>query len=154
MTDLGAGPAAQTSAPPGPIDEQLEAHRAELTAYCYRMLGSSFEAEDAVQDTLIRAWKGFDSFEGRAALRSWLYRIATNVCLDMLNGKQRRARPMDLGPAQSADTPLPEPLPEVTWIEPIPDGKVVSASDPAEVAEQRESIRLAFIAALQHLPPQ
>ena len=155
MTDLGAGPAAQTAPPRDAIARELEAHRAELTAYCYRMLGSSFEAEDAVQDTLIRAWKSFDSFEGRAALRSWLYRIATNVCLDMLNGKERRARPMDLGPAQSADTPLTEPLPEVTWLEPIPDGRVTPAGgDPAETAVERESIRLAFVAALQHLPPK
>ena len=136
------------------LELQLEEHRVELTAYCYRMLGSAFEAQDAVQDTLLRAWRGYDRFEGRAALRSWLYRIATNVCLDMLNGSQRRARPMDLGPAQSADTPLPAPLPEVTWIEPIPDGSVLpETGDPAEIAEMRDSIRLAFVAALQHLPP-
>jgi RNA polymerase sigma-70 factor (ECF subfamily) len=137
------------------IELQLEQHRAELTAYAYRMLGSAFEAEDAVQETLVRAWKSFDSFEGRAALRSWLYRIATNVCLDMLSGRERRATPMDLGPAKSADTPLGAPLPEVTWIQPIPDGHVLPGDgDPAEVAEERESIRLAFIAALQHLPPR
>ena len=137
------------------LEPQLEAHRAELTAHAYRMLGSGFEAEDAVQETFLRAWKNYDSFEGRSSFKSWLYRITTNVCLDMLDGSQRRARPMDLGPAQSADTPLPEPLPEVTWIEPIPDGRVLPGNaDPAEVAEQRESIRLAFIAALQHLPPQ
>ena len=136
------------------LERHLDSHRAELTSHAYRMLGSAFEAEDAVQEASLRAWRSYGSFEGRSAVRSWLYRITTNVCLDMLSGSQRRARPMDLGPAQSADTPLPEPLPEVTWIEPIPDGKVVSASDPAEVAEQRESIRLAFIAALQHLPPQ
>jgi RNA polymerase sigma-70 factor, ECF subfamily len=108
-----------------------------------------------VQETFIRALRGFEGFEGRSALRSWLYRIATNVCLDMLSGSQRRARPMDLGPAQTADTPLGEPLSEVTWIEPIPDGRVLPTdADPAEVAEQRESVRLAFIAALQHLPPK
>ena len=148
---------AQAEATPGrgELDLQLEQHRVELTAYAYRMLGSAFEAEDAVQETLLRAWRSFDSFEGRAALRSWLYRIATNVCLDMLNGRERRARPMDLGPARSADTPLPTPLPEVTWIEPIPDGRVVPAGgDPAELAEVRDSVRLAFIAALQHLPPK
>src|SRR5438132_1554472 len=83
-----------------PAFGELEQHRRELTAYCYRMLGSPFEAEDAVQDTLLRAWKNLDRFEGRAALRSWLYRIATNVCLDLLGSKERRARPMDLGPAR------------------------------------------------------
>jgi RNA polymerase sigma-70 factor (ECF subfamily) len=139
----------------GELETRLEQHRAELTAYCYRMLGSPFEAEDAVQDTFIRAWRGFDRFEGRAALRSWLYRIATNVCLDMLNGRQHRARPMDLGPAWNPDGPIGRTLPEVTWIEPVPDGLVVPAEgDPAEVAVSRETIRLAFVAALQHLPPR
>jgi RNA polymerase sigma-70 factor (ECF subfamily) len=119
------------------------------------MLGSVFEAEDAVQETLLRAWKSFDRFEGRAALRSWLYRIATNVCLDMLNGKERRARPMDLAPAKTADNPLGEPVGEGTWVLPIPDARVLpSGGDPAEVAESRETIRLAFVAALQHLPPR
>jgi RNA polymerase sigma-70 factor (ECF subfamily) len=133
---------------------ELERHRRELTAYCYRMLGSPVEAEDAVQDTLIRAWRALDRFEGRASLRSWLYRIATNVCLDMLNNKERRARPMDLAEARSPDGPLGETLPEVTWIEPIPDGRVLSEEDPAAVAESRETIRLAFVATLQHLPPR
>jgi RNA polymerase sigma-70 factor (ECF subfamily) len=134
---------------------QLEAHRAELTAHCYRMLGSAFEAEDAVQETFLRAWRGYERFEGRAALRSWLYRIATNVCLDMLSARQRRARPMDLGGASSADSPLGAPLTEATWIEPIPDGRAVQdGGDPAEVAIARESIRLAFVAALQRLPPR
>jgi len=119
------------------------------------MLGTAFEAEDAVQETSLRAWRGFDRFEGRSSLRSWLYTIATNVCLDMLNGAQRRARPMDLAPARSADTPLPDALPEATWILPIPDARVAPIDgDPAEVAESRESIRLAFVAALQHLPPR
>ena len=135
------------------LEVQLERHRIELTAYCYRMLGSSSDAEDAVQDTMVRAWKGYDRFEGRSALRSWLYRIATNVCFDMLNGKQRRARPMDFGPAQTADAPLPAPLPEATWLEPVPDGRVVpEQGDPAELAVARDSIRLAFVATLQHLP--
>jgi RNA polymerase sigma-70 factor (ECF subfamily) len=135
------------------LDSVLEQHRRELTAHCYRMLGSTFEAEDAVQETLLRAWRGFDRFEGRAELRSWLYRIATNVCLDMLSGRERRARPMDFGPAGTADDQLGDPLPEVTWIEPIPNGRVLpNDGDPAEVTEQRESVRLAFIAALQHLP--
>jgi RNA polymerase sigma-70 factor (ECF subfamily) len=141
--------------PSAELEPLLDQYRAELTAYAYRMLGSPFEAEDAVQETLLRAWRGLDRFEGRAALRSWLYRIATNVCLDMLSGRERRARPMDLGPARAAETPLGAPLPEATWIEPVPDGRVLpEGGDPAEVAESRESIRLAFVAALQHLPPR
>jgi RNA polymerase sigma-70 factor (ECF subfamily) len=144
-----------TDRPTTELAPQLERHRVELTAYCYRMLGSAFEAEDAVQETLVRAWRGFEKFEGRSALRSWLYRIATNVCLSMLGASQRRARPMDLGSASSADRPLPAPLPEATWIEPIPDARVVEAgSDPAEIAVARESVRLAFVAALQLLPPR
>src|SRR6266542_3914603 len=140
----------------GELDRRLEQHRSELTGYCYRMLGSAFDAEDAVQETFLRAWRGFEGFEGRAALRSWLYRIATNVCLDMLSARQRRARPMDLGPAGVADERLlGDPLPEVTWIEPMPDDRVLpTGGDPAEVAVARESIRLAFVAALQHLPPR
>jgi RNA polymerase sigma-70 factor (ECF subfamily) len=134
---------------------ELESHRRELTAHCYRMLGSPFEAEDAVQDTLLRAWRSIERFEGRSSLRSWLYRIATNVCLDMLDAKQRRARPMDLGEARSPDGPIGEILPETTWIEPVPDALVVAqAGDPAAVAEAHETIRLAFVAALQHLPPR
>ena len=118
------------------------------------MLASPFEAEDAVQETFIRAWKGIDRFEGRAALRSWLYRIATNVCLDMLSSRERRARPMDLGPSREPIAENLNALPEVTWIEPVPDGLVLPEGDPAEVAVARESIRLAFVAALQHLPPR
>ncbi|HEX8104647.1 MAG TPA: sigma-70 family RNA polymerase sigma factor [Solirubrobacteraceae bacterium] len=138
-----------------PAFEDLEQYRRELTAHCYRMLGSPFEAEDAVQEALLRAWRGLDRFEGRAQLRSWLYRIATNVCLDMLNGKERRARPMDMGPARDPHGPIGEILPEVTWIEPVPDRLVVTdGGDPAEVAESKETIRLAFVAALQHLPPR
>lgn len=134
---------------------ELEGHRRELTAYCYRMLGSPFEAEDAVQDTLLRAWKALDRFEGRASMRSWLYKIATNVCMDMHTSRQRRARPMDLGPARSPDGPIGEILPEVTWIEPVPDDQVMpDGGDPAAVAQSRETIRLAFVAALQHLPPR
>src|SRR3954451_14717919 len=114
--------------------EQLEQHRRELTAYCYRMLGSPFEAEDAVQDTLLRAWRNLGRFEGRAALRSWLYRIATNVCLDMLSGKERRARPMALGPSREPVIENLSELPEVTWLEPAPDGLVLDDGDPADVA--------------------
>src|ERR671934_1070098 len=108
------------------LEQRLEQHRSELVGYCYRMLGSPFEAEDAVQDTFLRAWRGFDRFEGRAAFRSWLYRIATNVCLDMLNGRARRARPMDLGPAREPDAANLNTLPEATWIEPVPDRLAVS----------------------------
>jgi RNA polymerase sigma-70 factor (ECF subfamily) len=134
---------------------ELEQHRRELTAHCYRMLGTPFEAEDAVQDTLLRAWRSLERFEGRSSVRSWLYTIATNVCLDMLGSKQRRARPMDLGEARSPDGPIGEILPETTWIEPVPDVLVVpDDGDPAAVAESRETIRLAFVAALQHLPPR
>jgi RNA polymerase sigma-70 factor, ECF subfamily len=144
-----------TKPPADELERKLEEHRVELTAYCYRMLGSPFEAEDAVQETLIRAWRGFDRFEGRAALRSWLYRIATNVCLDMLNGRERRARPMDLGPSREPIAANLHTLPEATWLEPVPDALVMSADgDPAELAVARESVRLAFVAALQHLPPR
>ncbi len=138
------------------LEQTLEAHRRELTAYAYRMLGSTFEAEDAVQETMLRAWRGYERFEGRAGLRSWLYRIATNVCLDALEGRKRRARPMDLASAGVADiTLLGEPLPEATWVEPVPDEHVVvSGGDPAEVAIARESVRLAFVTALQRLPPR
>ncbi len=157
MTDLANAPASAVAPPPAGTDAtaDLEPYRVELTAYCYRMLGSAFEAEDAVQETFIRAWRGFASFEGRSSVRSWLYRIATNVCLDMLGASQRRARPVDMQPARSADNPLPDALPEDVWIEPVPDARVVPAeTDPAEVAIARESVRLAFVAALQNLPPK
>ena len=158
MAELTTNERAQDEAPDGGSHElglQLERHRTELTAYAYRMLGSAFEAEDAVQESFLRAWKSFDAFEGRSTLRSWLYSIVTNVCLDMLGGKERRARPMDLAPARSADTPLPDALPESRWILPIPDERVVPAGgDPADLVGSRESVRLAFVAALQHLPPR
>ena len=137
------------------LEQELDSYRRELTAYCYRMLGGTFQAEDAVQETMLRAWRNIERFEGRSSLRSWLYKIATNVCLDMLSADQRRVRPMDLRPAQSADTPLPDPLEEAMWIEPVPDSLVVGdQGDPAAVALARESVRLAFMAALQHLPPK
>jgi RNA polymerase sigma-70 factor (TIGR02960 family) len=141
---------------PAPAHAWLAQHRGELTGYCYRMLGSAFEAEDAVQETLLRAWDGYDRFdETRGTLRAWLYAIATSICLDMLRGRQRRARPVDLGPAAHAGEPLGAPLADDTWIGPIPDRAVLPAEgDPAELAAQRESIRLAFVAALQHLPPR
>jgi RNA polymerase sigma-70 factor, ECF subfamily len=132
----------------------LEAYRRELTGYCYRMLGSGFEAEDAVQETMVRAWRAASTFEGRSSLRSWLYRIATNVCIDMSRQVQRRARPMQMGPSSPPEESLLGPtLPEATWVTPIPDDRVEQvSSDPAEVALHRESIRLAFVTALQHLP--
>ena len=138
----------------GELEAQFELYRRDLTGHCYRMLASPFEAEDAVQETFIRAWKGVERFEGRSALRSWLYRIATNVCLDMLSSRERRARPMDLGPAREPIESNLSTLPEVTWIQPAPDALVLPERDPAEVAVARESVRLAFVAALQHLPPR
>jgi RNA polymerase sigma-70 factor, ECF subfamily len=153
---VSTGPGLTATAPgSGELDDQLEQYRKELTAHCYRMLGSASESEDAVQETFLRAWRNYDRFEGRAALKTWLYRIATNVCLDMLDGSQRRARPMDLSEPRPASTPLGNPLPEATWIQPIPDDRAVAQEgDPAELAVMRESIRLAFVAALQHLPPK
>ena len=136
------------------VERALEQHRVELRAYCYRMLGSAFESEDAVQETLVRAWRGYDRFEGRAALRSWLYKIATNVCLDMLKGRERRARPMDFGPAGAPVLENASLRDEVPWLEPVPDELVVSGADPAEIAAARESVRLALVSALQHLPPR
>jgi RNA polymerase sigma-70 factor (ECF subfamily) len=150
-----ARPEPSARPPASELESRLEAHRVELTAYCYRILGSGFEAEDAVQETFLRAWRNYERFEGRAALRSWLYKIATNVCFDMKGASQRRARPIDLNPALTADAPLGTPLAESAWIEPVPDERTVAAGgDPADVAVARESIRLAFVAALQHLPPK
>ncbi len=131
-------------------------YRRELTGYCYRMLGSAFEADDAVQDTMLRAWRAADGFEGRSSLRSWLYRIATNVCLDALRGEKRRALPMDLGPSSPPVESLLRPWPERDQgVTPIPDALVVPQhGDPAEIAALRDSVRLAFVTALQHLPPR
>ena len=142
-----------TGTPTERLERELDERRRELTGYCYRMLGSGFEAEDAVQETMIRAWRAIDRFEGRSSLRSWLYRIATNVCLDLLNGRQRRARPMDLGPASVADIAAPGTNMDQSWLLPVADDKVItSSSDPGEMAVAKDSIRLAFVAALQHLP--
>jgi RNA polymerase sigma-70 factor, ECF subfamily len=153
MTSTTAGP---VRTDPDELESRLEEHRRELTGYCYRMLGSPFDAEDAVQEILTRAWRSYDGFDGRASLRSWLYRIATNVCVDSLNGRSRRALPMDLTTAAPpVAASLGAPLPEQRWVFPIPDDRVVPLhGDPADVAVARESIRLAFVAALQHLPPR
>jgi RNA polymerase sigma-70 factor (ECF subfamily) len=143
-----------TAAVPIASSHELERYRRELTAYCYRMLGSGFDAEDAVQETLIKAWRASDRFEGRSSVRSWLYRIATNVCLDMLRGRQRRARPMEMGPSCSpVESSLAAVLPENSWITPIADDRVLPLeADPADLAEARASVRLAFVSALQNLP--
>ncbi|MEV0240426.1 sigma-70 family RNA polymerase sigma factor [Streptomyces sp. NPDC050674] len=144
---------ANGTAAPTDLDIRLEAHRTELTGYCYRMLGSSFEAEDAVQDTMVRAWRSYDKFEGRSSLRSWLYRIATNVCLDMLSAGNKRARPMDLTESTPLARAALSPRPDNTWLEPMPDARVLpTPEDPAEAAVAKESVRLAFMAALQQLP--
>jgi RNA polymerase sigma-70 factor, ECF subfamily len=146
MTDLSILPSVQP--------DDFELYRRELTGYCYRMLGSGFEAEDAVQDTMLRAWRSSGQFEGRSSMRSWLYRIATNVCLDMLRGRKRRARPMEMGPSSPPDpSHMGEVLPEHLWVTPVPDARVLPEDgDPAEIAVARDTVRLAFITALQHLP--
>jgi RNA polymerase sigma-70 factor (ECF subfamily) len=135
---------------------ELELHRRELTGHCYRMLGSLFEAEDAVQETMLRAWRGAENFQGRSSLRTWMYRVATNVCLDMLRGRKRRALPMGLVPSMRADDPVLGPaLPQGRWVLPAPDGRVLAdTADPAELAATRESIHLAFVATLMYLPPR
>lgn len=137
--------------------QHLETYRSAITGHCYRMLGSFFDAEDATQEAMIRAWKGLDRFDGRASLKNWLYRIATNVCLDEIHNKGRRARPMEEGPAFSG-TPSVEDLvqrPTNVWIEPISDARALpSDSDPSERAILKQSIRLAFVAALQKLAPK
>ena len=146
----------ETDVLPREVDVRLERHRRELTGYCYRMLGSAFEAEDAVQETLLRAWRSFGRFdERRSSLRTWVHAIATNVCLDMLKGAQRRARAMDLGPASPVGAALGAPLPEGVWVQPVPDGRVLDEDgDPAALAVAREAVSLAFVAALQRLPPR
>ena len=133
---------------------QLERHRAALTGHCYRMLGSVVDADDAVQETMVRAWRGLDRFEGRASLKNWLYRIATNVCLDALADRARRARPVDEASPGGIDDPLVD-RPRTHWLEPVPDARALpEGAGPEELAMLRQSIRLAFVAALQHLPPR
>ena len=150
-----APPAASPAEMEAQLEAQLAQYRHELTGYCYRMLGSVFEAEDAVQETMVRAWRNLGGFEGRSSLRSWLYRIATNVCLDMVRGRKRRAVPKELGPASPAETLLGAPLGEHCWVQPIPDSRVLDLTDdPADLAAAKETIRLAFVTALQHLPPR
>src|SRR5579875_1658712 len=145
MSTLVASPNVAMTTPLAP--SQLEPYRRELTGYCYRMLGSGSEAEDAVQETMVRAWRAADGFEGRSSVRSWLYRIATNVCIDMSRQVQRRARPTEMGPSSPPDDSLLGPmLPEATWVTPIADGRVApETADPAELAVHRETIRLAFV---------
>ncbi|MFC6081754.1 sigma-70 family RNA polymerase sigma factor [Sphaerisporangium aureirubrum] len=152
MTVRPAAPATRDAEP----EIALEAHRVELTGYCYRMLGSAADAEDAAQETMVRAWRGRERYDaGRASVRTWLFAIATNICTDMLRGRARRAIAVDLGPAARPGTPLGEPLPPGAWVTPVPDDRVIATGgDPAEVAVARETIRLAFVAALQHLPPR
>jgi RNA polymerase sigma-70 factor, ECF subfamily len=136
-------------------ETELEQYRPELTGYCYRMLGSAFDAEDAVQEAMTRAWTAAHRFEGRSSVKTWLYRIATNVCLDMLGGRQRRTRPVDLGPSSTVAEAELVTRPDTMWVEPFPDGRILASNaDPGEVASVRDSVRLAFVAALQHLPPK
>jgi RNA polymerase sigma-70 factor (ECF subfamily) len=133
---------------------EIESHRSALTGHCYRMLGSAFDAEDAVQETMVRAWQSLDRFEGRSSVRTWLYRIATNVCLDALSSRSRRERPVEEGPVCTPDDVL-ESRPRSHWLEPIPDARALPVdANPHERTVLRQSIRLAFVAALQHLPPR
>jgi RNA polymerase sigma-70 factor, ECF subfamily len=145
-----------TASVPTTVVADFETHRRELTAHCYRMLGSGSEAEDAVQETMLRAWQAAERFEGRASVRTWLYRIATHVCIDMGRSPQRRARPIDLGPARTPDpVHLADVLPDDAWVTPIPDSSAIDlGADPGEVAAARDTIRLAFVSALQQLPPR
>jgi RNA polymerase sigma-70 factor (ECF subfamily) len=157
MPDVGLGPSVQSAGSvPSRTDLALESFREGLVGYCYRMLASPFDAEDAVQETMLRAWRNLDRFdERRAPLRSWIYAIATNVCFDMLRHAARRSRAFDLGSRRAAGADLGMPLADAAWVEPIPDSLLTPASgDPAEVAAHRDTVRLAFVAALQYLPPR
>jgi RNA polymerase sigma-70 factor (ECF subfamily) len=144
------------SAAAAEFTQSTEPFRRELLAHCYRMLGSADEAEDLVQETYLRAWRAYGSFEGRSSLRTWLYRIATNACLTALEQRGRRALPSGLsGPSGDPDTPPPAAEPALTWLQPVPDALVVSGSgDPAAIVVTRESVRLALVASLQYLPPR
>jgi len=142
----------QTAGPTSPaIESDLATYRGEVTGYCYRMLGSVHDAEDAVQETMVRAWRAMDSFGGRSSVRSWLYRIATNVCLDAIASRKRRATPLEMGgPSAPVQSSLGDPRPHEEWLEPLPwRGVAPSISDPAEQAAERDNVRLAFVAALQ-----
>ena len=153
--ELGRDGADGPSGAPAPLAEQLESHRRELTGFCYRMLGSVHDAEDAVQEAMIRAWRGLDGFDGRSSLRSWLFRITTNVCLTALDTRSRRALPVDLSePGRPVVEALGAPAAATEWIEPAPDDRIGASSDPADLVVVRDSVRLAFVAALQHLPPK
>ncbi len=155
MTGSVATVADGTPAGDGGPAEDLEAHRRELTGFCYRMLGSLHDAEDAVQETMIRAWRGLADFDGRSSLRSWVFRIATNVCLTALATRSRRALPVDLSePGRPVVESLAAPTSALEWVEPAPDDRIRASSDPADVVAVRDSVRLAFVAALQHLPPR
>ena len=147
------GSVAETATTSGFESADLETYRRELTGYCYRMLGSAFEAEDAVQETMLRAWRGADGFEARSSLRSWLYRIATNSCLRLIERRPKRVLPIDYGPPSDAHDDQAPPLVESVWIEPYPDTAIADGlAAPEARYEQRESVELAFVAALQHLP--
>lgn len=144
---------AYTAAVPSQIEEsELEFLRGPITAYCYRMLGASGETDDAVQETLIRAWRNLDRFEpSRSRLSTWVHRITHHVCVDMLRGAQRRALSMDMGPTAAVGDPLGAPRSGDRFVEPMPDSRILTASDPGDVVMERHSVRLAFVAALQHL---
>ena len=136
------------------FDDAVTRYRRELLAHCYRMTGSPSEAEDLVQEVYLRAWRSYGSFEGRSSLRTWLHRIATNVCLTALEGKDRRPLPTGLGaPSSGGADPLDERT-EVPWLGPLPDAALLGTADPADVVVDRDTVRLAFVAALQHLPPR
>ena len=156
---MSAGARAEPgSLPPGSDDfaRLTDPLRPELLAYCYRMLGSVHDAEDQVQETLIRAWRSYGEFEGRASLRTWLYRIATNACLRALENRSRRPLPSGLaGPGEDPEAPLAAARPEVPWLQPFPDALLrAETADPASVAASRASVRLALVAAVQYLPPR